>query len=214
MDDALLVGQVQRLGHPGEQLGRALEVGRAVGLAAGRGAVQPLQHLVERTAVDQVHGEEPVGSVVAQSVDGHDVGMPKAPCRAGFLQEPVDRDLGGREVGGEHLQRDPPSHRGLLGFEHDTHAPPADHTHNVVLVDALRYRDQPVFAVRPCDVEQVEDGEALLQRIGQPRVPSDQGLRVFRSPLALAFEPIGHQEVDLLGSLRHRHRVSAGRRLV
>ena len=73
---------------------RVVSVGEALAelfhqreLATDRDGCPPLDHLAQRLAIDVLHGDERLPLVLADVVDGDDVGMLKASGRARFAQK-------------------------------------------------------------------------------------------------------------------------------
>ncbi len=87
---------------------------------------QPLDHLGQGLALDELHGVVVDALVAADRVDGHDVGVVQLGRRLRLVLEALQ--LPGVERRGERqdLQGDPPGQRDLLGLVDDPHAAAAD----------------------------------------------------------------------------------------
>ena len=127
MDDSVLVRVVERLRHleRDADAGRhpaALEgprdlrghgaagppghrFGEVVPRERGRLAqLQVHQHLRQRAAFDELHGEEGDALLVADDVHGHDAGMAEARDRSGLAAEAFARPLEEELIGAQNLR--------------------------------------------------------------------------------------------------------------
>ena len=83
-----------------------------------RTALQPFAHGL---ALDELRHQEPRSVVIADLVNGQDVGMIERGSGAGFVQEPAHALRISRELRPQHLERDRPPQGRIDGLEHFTH---------------------------------------------------------------------------------------------
>ncbi len=111
-----------RLEHAHEELHAALDRVAAVVVRVAGG--EPLDHRLQRLAVDVLHHEVVVAGLVhADVVDGDDVGVLEPPDRADLLDEARQRRVG-LHVGAQLLQRHPAADVVVLGADHLPEAAP------------------------------------------------------------------------------------------
>jgi hypothetical protein len=119
--DALLVRGGERVGD----LDRDLE-----GPGEGQGAL--LQSLGEGLAGQVLHDEVHPAALLADVVEGADVGVGDGRDRAGLVLEAGPRHGVGGHVGGQHLERHHALEAGVEGPVDLAHAPGADEPENLV----------------------------------------------------------------------------------
>jgi hypothetical protein len=91
----------------------------------------------ESLPFEVLHGDEGFAFVLADLVDGADVGMIECGCGAGFTLEPF-QDLRVRsQTLGQELQGNESAELGVLGFVDHTHAAATKLLHNAVMGDSL-----------------------------------------------------------------------------
>ena len=112
VDDAVAVGEAERGGDVGADVGHAVGVERALGA----------QDVGERAPVDVLHDDE-VGAVgLAPVVDADDVGVVEVGGRGGLPPEPLDERLVGGELREQDLHGDRAVEQLVPGEEHLGHA--------------------------------------------------------------------------------------------
>ena len=126
VDDASGVGRVERVGDFDAQRERHLQFHRTSG-----------DHVLEGHAVQELHDEESAAVVLADVVDGADVGMIQGGGRLGLAAETLQGLMILREIVGEEFQSDETAQTGVLGFVDDTHAATAELLHDPVMRDGL-----------------------------------------------------------------------------
>ena len=132
MQDAALMGVVDRLGDGLEITGRAPGRQRLV-------AHQPRQAL----PLDVVHHEEVPALVDAHLVDGDDVRMVQTRRRNGLGAEPLDQVRTGARPEGHHLDRDHAVQAALPGAIDHAHAAAADLLQQFVVAKGKLGRGRP-----------------------------------------------------------------------
>jgi hypothetical protein len=116
VNDAARVG----VGEAGEELLEDLA-------DLGEGELLAAEHVGERDAFDELHGEVELPVFGGAEVEDHgDVGVAKRGDRAAFTDEALTDPLVAGEVGAEHLERDGPVERLLDGLEDGSCAAGAD----------------------------------------------------------------------------------------
>ena len=109
VQNAALMGVMDRPSHGSQHLSRAR------GLHAGRRAA-------EAPALDQFHGEVVLAVLLADLVDGHDVGVIERCGGLGFALEALNVGRGGELSGENHLDGDQAIEAQLQGLVHHSHA--------------------------------------------------------------------------------------------
>ena len=87
-----------------------------------------LYDFFKRLSLKDFHREVKQAIVLAEVVDGDDVGMRENSSRLGFALEPgfVFNEFRGPQTLGQHrLDCDHPTDDGIVGLVHDAHRPPA-----------------------------------------------------------------------------------------
>ena len=98
------------------------------------------QHLVQPLALDELHDVVMQPVLLADAVDGHDVGVVQPGGGLGLPMEapqPLRLQQGVRR---QHLQGDVAPQRFLLGFVHHAHAAAADLAQDAVVAESLQLR--------------------------------------------------------------------------
>ena len=83
-------------------------------------------HVLEGDAVEELHDEEGAAVVLADVVDGADVGMIQGGGRLGFAAETLQRLGILREIFGEEFEGHEAAEARVLGLVDDTHAAAAE----------------------------------------------------------------------------------------
>ena len=109
------MGVIDGPGDFGEQLGGLARRQRAVGEPLG-----------QRRALDVLHGEIRLAVVLADLVDGDDVGMHEPGGGLGFGPETRPVRFAGQVAAEDHLERDGPIEAELPGSPDDAHAAAAE----------------------------------------------------------------------------------------
>ena len=91
-----------------------------------------LEQLVDSPALDQPHGDVETSVDLAEIVDRHDMRFVEAGRHLGFASKSPLVGVVVGEVRGQHLQRDDPVHRGVVGLPDLAHAAAAQHLHQAV----------------------------------------------------------------------------------
>ncbi len=89
--------------------------------------------MLEGLAFEQLHGDEGLVSVLANLVDGADVGVVEGGGGAGFAQETFERLTVAGEVLGQELESDEAAELGVFGLVDHTHAAAAELFHDTVV---------------------------------------------------------------------------------
>src|SRR5690606_17201480 len=124
--------QVRRLDvavhHPGDV--RGVQAARRLGedrqQLAGRQRVLARQQVRERLALDQLHDQVAGALLLAVVVHGGDVDVRQPGAVARLGAHPVEERLVARELGAQHLGRDPPAQVQVDGAPHLAHAADGD----------------------------------------------------------------------------------------
>ena len=130
MGDALAVRILERvkdLRHDAHNVGR-------------RKSLIGLEVLLELTAVDELHGDEPDAVFLTKVVDGNDVGMGKAPCRLRFsakARDDVPRVLPGELICADSLECNAALDQRIIAFIDDAHRTPAKLASDLVLAEPV-----------------------------------------------------------------------------
>ena len=111
MHDALRVRGVERVGDLDADVDNLLDLERA-----GRDAI------VQCLALHPFHDDERLAIVLADVVDGADVGMVQRGCGARFNAEALNGLSIARQILGDELQRDRTAKAGVVGAVDDAHA--------------------------------------------------------------------------------------------
>ena len=112
MEDAPLVGVLDRPGDLGHQPRRGARVGGVRGQAAR-----------QAPAPDQLHAEVVAVLVFPDAVDRHDPRVIEVRDRLGLDAEPPEVGLPGEQAGADHLDGDRTVQAHLPRLEHDPHRP-------------------------------------------------------------------------------------------
>jgi hypothetical protein len=130
--------------------------------------------LGQAAAVDQLHGEERLALVLADFVDGHDVGVVEGCDGGGLGAEALQVGGRGLRAGAEHLEGDDPAQALLAGLVDDAHAAAGDLFKQLVTAQRLAgagglgvlagRTQRPHQAVEPVLVG--EEGDQLLGQLG------------------------------------------------
>ena len=93
--------------------------------------------MLQRHAIEKLHGDEGLPVLLADFVDGADVGMVQGGCGLGFALKTGEglRILG--NFFGQELQRDKAAQLYVLGLVDDTHAAAAEFLDDAVVRDGL-----------------------------------------------------------------------------
>ena len=126
VDDPLGVGGVQGVGKLDSQLEQLL---RLEGLSSDA--------VLERLALQELHGDEGLALVLVDVVDRTDVGVVEGGAGLGLAPEPLQGDLVAEELLRQELQRDESVEAGVLGPVDDAHAPGAQLFDDAVVGDGL-----------------------------------------------------------------------------
>ena len=94
-------------------------------------------HVLEGRAVEEFHDEESAAGVLADVVDGADVGVVQGRCGLGFAAETLERLAVLRKVLGQKLQGDEAAKAGVFGLVDHAHATAAEFFENPVVRDGL-----------------------------------------------------------------------------
>ena len=93
--------------------------------------------VLEGHAVQELHDQEGAAVVLADVVDGADVGMIQGGGRFGFAAETLQGLMILGEIVGEEFESDEAPETGVLGFVDDTHPAAAEFLHDPVMRDGL-----------------------------------------------------------------------------
>ncbi len=94
----------------------------AMSMTRSTGQRPGAEDLVERRPVDQLHDDEAAAFVLADVVEGADVGVVEGRGGAGFALEPLGGERIGRHRLGQELQRDVAAEAEILGAVDHAHA--------------------------------------------------------------------------------------------
>jgi hypothetical protein len=126
VDDALGVCRIEGVGNLDRQVQK---LRRLHGL--------PTNAVLERLALQKLHGDEGLALVLVDVVDRADVGVVEGGAGLGLALEPLQGDGVAEELLGQELQRDGPVEAGVLGLVDDTHAAAANLLEDAVVRDGL-----------------------------------------------------------------------------
>ena len=181
-------------------------------VAAGPEPPELVEHLIQATAGDELHGEVGYAVVLGEAVHGDDVRVLKPRRGTGLALEP--EALVGRpeRLRREELQRHVAAERDLLGLVDDAHAAAAQLAEDAIVAEPLHIRrpgrsDSRIVGLRDGDVlEHGQGGEDLEDLLGALGVAV--GVLLERRPLAgaVAVE-------ELLGQLENPGRSRTAPRL-
>ena len=96
-----------------------------------------LYAMLERLAVQELHGDEVPAFVLVDVVDGADVGMVEGRCRLRLALESLERVPVPGHLFREELQRDGALEPGVFRLVDDTHPPAAELFQNPVVRNGL-----------------------------------------------------------------------------
>ena len=126
VDDAFGVGGVEAVGDVNREGEKLFEFERRAG-----------DGVLKSSAIEKLHGDETLAGVLADFVDGANVGMVEGGSRAGFAAEAFKRLRIFREIVGKEFQGDETAEVRVFGFVDDTHATPTNFAENFVMGDRL-----------------------------------------------------------------------------
>src|SRR5271169_5228995 len=126
MDDSLAVGGVERIGHFDGQGEKAIEFHRAA-----------VDEVLEGLAAEALHHDEEMALVLANFVDGADIGMVQRRCGPGFAAETLESLGVLRGIVGKKLESYEAAELSVFGFVDHTHAAAAKHFDDAVVRDGL-----------------------------------------------------------------------------
>ena len=95
----------------------------------------PLNAVLQRLALQQLHGDERAAFEFSNIVNGADVGMIERGCSARLAAEPFDRLRIVGNVVRKEFQRDAPAEARVLGLVDHAHSPAAQFFQDVVVGD-------------------------------------------------------------------------------
>jgi hypothetical protein len=93
--------------------------------------------VLQRQSIEKLHHDEAFPVLLADFVDGADVGMVEGGSSTGFATETFQRLWVLRDIVGEKFKRDKATKRGVLRSVDDTHAPAAEFLDDAVVRDNL-----------------------------------------------------------------------------
>ena len=126
MDDALDVSGVERVGNVDGNIEQAIEFER---LAA--------DEMLERLAIEKFHGDKGFAVLLADVVNGADVGMIKGGGGLGFALETCEGLRVFGDIVGKKFERDETVQANVFGFVNDAHAAAAEFFGDAVVGDGL-----------------------------------------------------------------------------
>ena len=126
VNDILGVRGVERVSDLDGQREQAIEFERMAG-----------DHMLQRRAIQKLHGDEGLAVLFANVVDGADVGMVQ--CRSGLRlpPKPLQCLMVAGHVFREKLEGHEAVEAGVLGFVNHTHAPAAELLDDAIVRDGL-----------------------------------------------------------------------------
>jgi hypothetical protein len=198
VEDAVLVRVVHRPRHSGHHVRDPilprLPLGGGRLRVPGGGARQAelAQARVQAAAIDQLHGEVGPAVILADVVDGDDVGVVEV-ARGRRLDVEALQGVGRpRQAAQDHLEGDLAVDAHLPGPVDDAHAAARDLAEQLVIAEALRRGPRaPGRAARRGQRRQlVAVGEEVVQLRRQVGVPGDELLAVGRPPGLLGLEVV------------------------
>jgi hypothetical protein len=92
-------------------------------------------HLLQGTALDELHGDEVASVGPPDFVDGDDVRMVQRGGRLRFLDEAAPLVVGRSAVGGQEFQRRGPVQQDIAGLVHQAHPALAELFEDLVMAD-------------------------------------------------------------------------------
>ena len=126
VDNSLAVRGVERIGNFNGQGKQAIEFHRPCA-----------DQMLQRLAAEAFHHDEHMSFVLADFVDGADVGMIQRRCGTSLASKTFKGlGIGGRIIG-EKLERDETSQLGVFGFINHAHATAAQEFNDAVVRDGL-----------------------------------------------------------------------------
>jgi hypothetical protein len=129
--------------------------------------------LLEREAVDVLHHEVRQPLRLRDGVDGNHVLVDDGGRRLGLASEPLAGGAAGRQLRGQHLDRDDAVQRLVERLEHHRHAAPADHFEDFVVVE---FAELPRLLGRVEEVKRPAVGRRVRpRRLGAGRAPEVPG---------------------------------------
>ncbi len=140
VDNAFAVGRVERIGDFDAQRENRLQFHGAPG-----------DEVLERDAVEELHDEEGAAALLANVVDGADVGMVQRRGGLGLAAKALEGLAILREIVGKKLEGDEAAETRVLGFVDHAHAAATELFDDPVMRDGLiEQRKSPREAVEPC----------------------------------------------------------------
>ncbi len=102
-------------------------------------------HVLERHAIQKFHGNEAQALVLANFVNGADIGMVQGGGGSGFAPEALERLGVTRHIIGQEFQRNKTAQGCIFGLVDDTHPTAAE-----LFDDAVMRNDLPNHVIAPC----------------------------------------------------------------
>ena len=99
-----------------------------------------VQHVVERPAGDELHGEVMQPRLLSHAMDRHDVGVMQPRGRPRLALEPLEAAGIEQAVGRQHLQGDVAMKRTLFGLVDDSHPAPTELAQDAIIAQLPHYR--------------------------------------------------------------------------
>ena len=126
VDDALRVGSIESVGYLDRERKQRVSFQRAAG-----------DHVLQREAVEKLHGDEALAFVLADFVDGADVRMVQRGSGAGLAAKTFESLWVLRDVVGEELEGDKAAQGGVLGLVNNAHPAAAQFFDDAIVRDGL-----------------------------------------------------------------------------
>ena len=127
-----------------------------------------VDQVLQRRAVQKLHGDECFAILFANIVDGANARMIQRGRGLGFPLETSQSLRVARHFIGQEFQRDEAVQPGVFGFVNDAHASAAEAFHDAVVGDGLANQRGDVghvTAILVCGWLQVNDSEEVLARV-------------------------------------------------
>ena len=106
--------------------------------------------MFQRCPLQKLHGDEGLGTMLADLVNGADAGMIQGRSRPRLPAESLQGLHIPGHIVGEELQGDEATEFSVLGLVHDTHTPTAKLLDDAVVGDGLTNHDGPTQEPGPC----------------------------------------------------------------
>jgi hypothetical protein len=129
MDDAFGMRSVERVGNLDAEIKQRFHIERTA-----------VNAVFQRHAFEKFHDDEGASIVLADLVDGADIGMIQRGRGAGFAAETFERLRITDEIFGKEFDGDEAAEFGVFGFVDDTHASAAEFFNDAVMGDGLADR--------------------------------------------------------------------------